>query len=104
VYGRYGKPVTASGDSLIVDAHRIPVFARRDPAELPWADLGVDLVFECTGAFRREEDLKKHLSAGARVCDLVGAGEDRDGPHCDARRRPGARRRANPGEFTPAAG
>jgi glyceraldehyde 3-phosphate dehydrogenase len=70
VYGRYDKPVTARGDSLIVGAHRIPVFARRDPAELPWADLGVDLVFECTGAFRREEDLKKHLSAGARFVIL----------------------------------
>ena len=42
------------------------MLARRDPAELPWRDLGVDLVLECTGAFRREEDLKKHLAAGAR--------------------------------------
>jgi glyceraldehyde 3-phosphate dehydrogenase len=45
---------------------KIPVLARRDPAGLPWRDLGVDLVLECTGAFRREEDLKKHLAAGAR--------------------------------------
>ncbi len=42
------------------------MLARRDPAELPWRELGVDLVLECTGAFRREEDLKKHLAAGAR--------------------------------------
>ena len=48
----------------------MPVLARRDPAELPWRDLGVELVLECTGAFRREEDLKKHLAAGARLVIL----------------------------------
>ena len=46
------------------------MLARRDPAELPWRDLGVDLVLECTGAFRREEDLRKHLTAGARMVIL----------------------------------
>ena len=46
------------------------MLARRDPAELPWRDLGVKLVLECTGAFRREEDLKKHLAAGARLVVL----------------------------------
>ncbi len=63
VYGRWHTTVTADGDALAVG---IPVLARRDPAGLPWRDLGVDLVLECTGAFRREEDLKKHLAAGAR--------------------------------------
>jgi glyceraldehyde 3-phosphate dehydrogenase len=70
VYGRYGRPVTARGDSLIVDGRRVRVLACRDPAALPWADLGVDLVLECTGAFRREEDLSKHLAAGARFVIL----------------------------------
>jgi len=66
VYGRWHRTVTADGDALVVGGRKIPVLARRDPAELPWRDLGVDLVLECTGAFRREEDLKKHLTAGAR--------------------------------------
>lgn len=62
--------VTAGGDALLVGDRKIPVLARRDPAELPWRDLGVDLVFEFTGAFRREEDLRKHLTAGARMVIL----------------------------------
>lgn len=66
VYGRWHTAVTADGDTLVVGGRKVPVLARRDPAELPWRDLGVDLVLECTGAFRREEDLKEHLSAGAR--------------------------------------
>ena len=66
VYGRWHTTVTADGDALIVGGRKIPVLARHDPAELPWRDLGVDLVLECTGAFRREEDLTKHLAAGAR--------------------------------------
>jgi glyceraldehyde 3-phosphate dehydrogenase (phosphorylating) len=66
VYGRWHTTVSADGDALVVGGRKIPVLARRDPAELPWRDLGVDLVLECTGAFRREEDLRKHLSAGAR--------------------------------------
>jgi glyceraldehyde 3-phosphate dehydrogenase len=49
----------------MVDGRRIAVFAERDPANLPWADLGVDLVLECTGVFKTGDDLKKHIQAGA---------------------------------------
>jgi glyceraldehyde 3-phosphate dehydrogenase len=70
VYGRYHKTVTATGDSLIIGGRPVPVLASRDPVGLPWADVGVDLVLECTGAFRREDDLKKHLAAGARLVIL----------------------------------
>lgn len=70
VYGRYGKTVTAAGDALVVDGRTVPLYSRRDPAELPWRELGIDLVLECTGAFRREEDLARHLSAGARFVIL----------------------------------
>ncbi|GGT59274.1 hypothetical protein GCM10010271_73260 [Streptomyces kurssanovii] len=70
VYGRYGKSVTAAGDALVVDGRTIPLCSRRDPAELPWRELGIDLVLECTGAFRREEELARHLSAGARFVIL----------------------------------
>jgi glyceraldehyde 3-phosphate dehydrogenase len=65
VYGRYPHPVHSERDALIVDGHRIPVFAEPDPAKLPWRARGVDLVLECTGAFTHEEDLNKHLAAGA---------------------------------------
>ncbi|HEX5566691.1 MAG TPA: type I glyceraldehyde-3-phosphate dehydrogenase [Streptomyces sp.] len=71
VYGRYGKSVTAAGDdALVVDGHTVPLYHRHDPAELPWGELGVDLVLECTGAFRHEEELARHLSAGARFVIL----------------------------------
>ena len=42
VYGRYSRPVAADGDALVVDGHRIPVYSRRDPADLPWRDLDID--------------------------------------------------------------
>jgi glyceraldehyde 3-phosphate dehydrogenase (phosphorylating) len=65
VYGRYQRAVTAADGALMVDGRRIAAFAERDPANLPWADLGVDLVLECTGVFKTEDDLKKHIQAGA---------------------------------------
>src|SRR5207247_936150 len=57
---------TVEGDALVVDGQAIPVYSQRDPADLPWRELGIDLVFECTGAFRGESDLARHLTAGAR--------------------------------------
>jgi glyceraldehyde 3-phosphate dehydrogenase len=66
VYGRYAKPVAVDGDDLVVAGERITTRHSRDPAELPWQELEVDLVFECTGALTRREDLEKHLRAGAK--------------------------------------
>ena len=70
VYGRYRETVSAGDGCLVVGGRTIPVYSCRDPAQLPWADLGVDLVFECTGALREQADLAKHLSAGARFVVL----------------------------------
>jgi glyceraldehyde 3-phosphate dehydrogenase len=70
VYGRYGKTVTASEDALVIEGCRIRVYAEPDPAHLPWGELGVDLVLECTGKFRTEEGLTKHIEAGARYAIL----------------------------------
>jgi glyceraldehyde 3-phosphate dehydrogenase len=70
VYGRYPKDVQASDDALVIDGGRIPVFAEPDPARLPWGELSVDLVLECTGKFRTEEGLTKHIEAGARFAIL----------------------------------
>ena len=65
VYGRYHRDVTVAAGALVIDGRRIPVFAERDPANLKWDELGVDLVLECTGMFRTEDDLAKHVQAGA---------------------------------------
>ena len=65
VYGRYPREVRAEAGALLIDGKRISTFAEPDPANLPWADLGIDLVLECTGVITSEEGLKKHLQAGA---------------------------------------
>ncbi|MBU2664149.1 type I glyceraldehyde-3-phosphate dehydrogenase [Actinoplanes bogorensis] len=70
--GRLGRPVTATADALVVDGRTIKVLAERDPAALPWAELGVDLVLEATGRFTSAEAARAHLTAGARKV-LVGA-------------------------------
>ena len=66
VYGRYSKPVLINGHDLVVAGRKLRTLNKRDPSELPWKELDVELVFECTGAFTRLEDLEKHVSAGAR--------------------------------------
>jgi glyceraldehyde 3-phosphate dehydrogenase len=76
VYGRYSKPVTIEGGDLVVAGQRIRTVHCRDPAELPWQELGVDLVFECTGALTRREDLEKHIGAGAKFVLLSAPSKD----------------------------
>ncbi|MGH2393824.1 MAG: type I glyceraldehyde-3-phosphate dehydrogenase, partial [Candidatus Limnocylindria bacterium] len=65
VYGRYEREVNAAEGALVVDGKRISALAESDPANLPWEELGVELVLECTGAFTAAEDLEKHVQAGA---------------------------------------
>lgn len=78
VYGRYGKRVRAEDGTLFVDDKPYRALAERDPARLPWRDLGVELVFECTGAFARREELQKHIEAGARTVLLSAPAKDED--------------------------
>ena len=66
VYRRYNKKVSADENSITVDGKKIPVFAEKDPENLSWAKLGVDIVLECTGYFRDKEEAEKHLKAGAK--------------------------------------
>ena len=66
VYGRYDKKVEIAGGDLMVAGKRYQYLSEKDPARLPWRDLGVDIVFECTGVFTRKADLEKHLQAGAK--------------------------------------
>jgi len=78
VYGRFGKPVDADAEHLVVGNRIIRALNERDPAQLPWRDLNVDVVFECTGAFRHRKDLVKHIEAGARhaVLSAPAKGDD----------------------------
>jgi glyceraldehyde 3-phosphate dehydrogenase len=66
ILGPYPGEVEVRGDGLIVDGKEIKVFEERDPAKLPWSDLGVEVVLESTGFFTKRDDAAKHLEAGAK--------------------------------------
>ena len=66
VTGRLGAAVSVDGDNIVVNGKSIKVLAERDPAELPWKELGVDIVIESTGIFTDGEKAKKHIEAGAK--------------------------------------
>ncbi len=70
--------VEAADDAIIVGGRKIPIFAIRNPGELPWADLGVEIALECTGLFRDREKAEMHLKAGAKkvVISAPAKGED----------------------------
>jgi glyceraldehyde 3-phosphate dehydrogenase len=65
-HGRFPGTVTVDGDCMVVNGDRIKVLANRNPAELPWKDLGVDVVLECTGFFTTKEKANAHLAGGAK--------------------------------------
>ncbi|WP_327233237.1 type I glyceraldehyde-3-phosphate dehydrogenase [Streptomyces sp. NBC_01317] len=73
--GRLGRPVTVDGNTLVVGGHRIAVLAERDPSQLPWAKLGVEIVLESTGRFTSAKAARAHLEAGAKKV-LVSAPSD----------------------------
>ena len=66
IYGRFPGTVEARDDSIVVDGAEIRVLAERDPAALPWGELGAEVVIESTGLFSKREDAAKHLEAGAK--------------------------------------
>jgi glyceraldehyde 3-phosphate dehydrogenase len=65
-HGKFPGTVAVDGDAIVVNGDRIRVLALRNPAELPWKDLGVDVVLECTGLFTSKEKASAHLKAGAK--------------------------------------
>ena len=65
-HGKFNGQVEVDGDSLVVNGDRIRVLAERNPADLPWKELGVDVVLECTGLFTKKEKAAAHLQAGAK--------------------------------------
>ncbi|MFJ7738234.1 type I glyceraldehyde-3-phosphate dehydrogenase [Lysinibacillus sp. NPDC097287] len=74
VHGVYEADVHAEGDSIVVNGKKIKVSAEKDPSKLPWGELGVDVVLECTGRFKTKEEVGMHIQAGAKKAILSAPG------------------------------
>ncbi|MGA1847376.1 type I glyceraldehyde-3-phosphate dehydrogenase [Deferribacter abyssi] len=78
VHGRSGFSIEVDGEFLVVDGKRIRVYAEKDPSNLPWKELGIDVVIESTGLFRKREQASKHLEAGAKKVIISAPAENPD--------------------------
>lgn len=76
VYGKYKKEAGSNANSLMAGDKEYPVFAQKDPTKLPWKDLGVDVVLECTGVFTDGEKAKTHIQAGAKKVIISAPAKD----------------------------
>jgi len=74
-HGRFNQEVRVDGDNIVVGNDTFKVFAQRDPSKLPWKELGVDVVMECTGAFRSKEAASPHIAAGAKKVIISAPGK-----------------------------
>ncbi len=77
-HGRFNSKVEVDGNKLVVDGHPILVIAERDPSKLPWRDLDIDLVLECTGRFTVREEAMQHITAGAKKVLISAPGKNAD--------------------------
>jgi glyceraldehyde 3-phosphate dehydrogenase len=77
-YGRFPGEVVAREDGFIANGDEVKIFAERDPSRLPWAKLGVDIVIESTGLFRKRDKAKLHLDAGAKKVIITAPGKEED--------------------------
>jgi glyceraldehyde 3-phosphate dehydrogenase len=78
VHGRYSGTVELKGNGFLMDGKQVKVLAEKDPAKLPWKDLGVDIVLESTGIFRSRDTAGKHLEAGAKKVVISAPGKNED--------------------------
>ncbi|HMS03545.1 MAG TPA: type I glyceraldehyde-3-phosphate dehydrogenase [Gemmatimonadaceae bacterium] len=78
VHGKYDGEVSVDADGIVVDGDRIRILAEKDPAKLPWAELGVDIVLESTGRFTKAADANKHREAGAKKVIISAPATDED--------------------------
>ncbi|HYC05457.1 MAG TPA: type I glyceraldehyde-3-phosphate dehydrogenase [Azospirillaceae bacterium] len=78
VHGRFPGTVEVVDGNLVVNGHTIKVVQQRDPAQLPWGDLGVDVAMECSGIFTKRDDAAKHLTAGAKKVLISAPATDED--------------------------
>ena len=79
-YGSYGKEISATEKSIIVGKQEVPVFAEKDPERLPWKNLKVDIVLECTGLFTDTEGANKHIKAGAKKVIISAPAKEKEVP------------------------
>ncbi|MDP3706080.1 MAG: type I glyceraldehyde-3-phosphate dehydrogenase [Legionellaceae bacterium] len=77
-HGRFHSKVEVDGQNLLVDGHSIVITTERNPAALPWKELDIDLVFECTGRFTSRADAMQHITAGAKKVLISAPGKDAD--------------------------
>ena len=77
--GKFDGEVSIDGEYLVIDGHKILITVERDPANLPWKDLGVDVVLESTGLFTKRDAAQKHIDAGAKHV-VMGAPSKDDTP------------------------
>lgn len=77
-HGRFHSQVVVDNNKLVIDGHSITVTSERDPVDLPWKELNVDLVFECTGRFTEYEAAKQHITAGAKKVLISAPGKNSD--------------------------
>jgi len=80
VYGIYERKVSAKDGNLVVGDKRIKYFSEKQPANLPWKELGIDVVIESTGIFTNREDAEKHIVAGAKTIVISGPTKSKDTP------------------------
>lgn len=78
LYGKFNGTVEIVEDGFVINGKKVKVVAHRDPAEIPWEELGVELVIDSTGAFRDREGLTKHLNAGAKKVIVTAPAKDED--------------------------
>ncbi|HEY8402498.1 MAG TPA: glyceraldehyde 3-phosphate dehydrogenase NAD-binding domain-containing protein, partial [Cytophagaceae bacterium] len=78
VYGKAENRVWSDPDNLYINGKRIPLFSKKNPSELPWRDMDIDIVLECTGKFTTREELQKHIDAGAKRVILSAPAKSND--------------------------
>ena len=77
-HGRFASDVSVEGDMLIIDGHAIKIIAERNPLNLPWKELNIDLVLECTGFFTERDKAMQHITAGAKKVLISAPGKNVD--------------------------
>jgi glyceraldehyde 3-phosphate dehydrogenase len=79
-HGRFNADVSVDGDAMVINGDRIKVLSQRDPSKLPWGELGVDIVFECTGIFTSKAKASAHLAGGAKKVLITAPAKGSDVP------------------------
>lgn len=77
-HGRFGSEVIVDEKNLVIDGHPIVITSERNPLQLPWKDLDIDVVFECTGRFTKRKEAMQHITAGAKKVLISAPGKDVD--------------------------